>query len=53
MVVGSVKIQKVQGINSPIKYSACLLFSACVGALVKAGRERERDELTNLTNISR
>ena len=37
--VRRVKIHKVRGTNSPIKYSACLLFFYLSSALVKAERE--------------
>ena len=45
---GRVKIHKVRGINSPIKYSACLLSSYLSSALVKD----EREVLLELTNLT-
>ena len=49
---GRVKIHKVRGINSPIRYSACLLIFLLSGAMVKSEREVLL-ELTTLTYISR
>ena len=36
---GRIKIDKVRGINSPIRYSACYLSFYLSGALDKAERE--------------
>ena len=46
--VGRVNIHKVRGINSPIKYSACLLSFCLSGAPIKA----EIEVLLELTNLT-